>query len=214
MSIRSSRSRPRTSRRCSGPLISITRRAAWERLDSLQSGPRRLRLGFMQSGTVPPGQDPPPDAIFHLYVDEFQAIATDSFVTMLSEARKFGLSLVLANQFLSQVTDPRIVQAILGNVGGGTIVAFRLGQADAELMEREFFPVFTRFDLANLPTWQAYMTTLINGETVRPFSLQTVPDTVSYDRERAERVRSSSRKTYSRSSRQVEAEIARSFDED
>lgn len=125
---------------------------------------------------------------------------------------KFGLSLVLANQFLSQVADPRIVQAIFGNVG--TIVAFRLGQADAELMEREFFPVFTRFDLANLPNWQAYMTTLINGETVRPFSLQTVPETASHDREVTERVRSSSRKAYSRSHRQAEAEIARSFDED
>lgn len=146
---------------------------------------------------------------FHLYVDEFQSLATQSFVTLLSEARKFGLSLVLANQFLSQVRDPRIVLAIFGNVG--TVVCFRLGQADAELMEREFFPVFNRFDLANLPNWQAYMTSLVDGQTVRPFNMQTLPDTTPFEPARERRVRDESRRTFGRLRGAVEEEIAHSL---
>src|SRR3989449_10171786 len=100
---------------------------------------------------------------FHLYVDEFQSLATQSFVTLLSEARKFGLSLVLANQFVEQIKDARIVQGVFGNVG--TVISFRLGQADAEIMERKFFPAFTKFDFVNLPNWNGCMTTLVNGQT-------------------------------------------------
>lgn len=146
---------------------------------------------------------------FFLYVDEFQSLATQSFVTLLSEARKFGISLLLANQFLSQVKNPRIVQAIFGNVG--TVICFRLGQADAELMEREFFPVFNRHDLLSLPNWQAYMTTLVNGQTVRPFSLTTLPDPTPYDEKRAAEIRKGSRSRYSRSRREVDKLLTRSF---
>jgi hypothetical protein len=146
---------------------------------------------------------------FILYVDEFQSLATQSFVTLLSEARKFGLSLVLANQFLAQVKDPRIIQAIFGNVA--TLVCFRLGQADAELMEKEFAPAFGRFDLRNLPNWHACITTLVNGQTTRPFTLQTLPDPTPFDDTRARRVRASSRKRYGRARTAVDEEIARSL---
>jgi hypothetical protein len=146
---------------------------------------------------------------FHVYVDEFQSIATQSFITMLSEARKFGLSLILANQFISQIKDPRIIQSVFGNVG--TLICFRLGQADAELMEREMFPVFTRSDLISLPNWHAYMTTLVNGQTVRPFNLETVLAPVAYDEDRTRRVRAASTERYGRSRHLVEREIAQSL---
>jgi hypothetical protein len=136
--------------------------------------------------------------LFHLYVDEFQSLATDNFVTLLSEARKFGLSLVLANQFLSQVRNQRIVDAIFGNVG--TIVAFRLGHQDAELLEPQFAPDLSRRDLINLPNWVAYVRTLAGGQRAAPFNVATnlaVPDhqysTVTFVRDHSRQQFSSSR---------------------
>lgn len=146
---------------------------------------------------------------FSIYVDEFQSVATENFVTMLSESRKFGLNLVLANQFVSQIKDPRIMQALFGNVG--TIIAFRLGQEDAGLMEKEFFPVFNRFDLANLPNREAYISTLVNGQTVPPFSLRTTVDSSAPDERRAARARESSRKKYTRPRDEVEKKIVASL---
>jgi len=134
--------------------------------------------------------------IFHLYVDEFQSLATQSFVTLLSEARKFGLSLVLANQFLSQIKQERIVQSIFGNVG--TLICFRLGIADAEMMEREFFPVLTRFDLGRLPNWWAYMKTSLHGRLVQPFSFHTVRSDLPFDADRADQVLQASREKFGR----------------
>jgi len=146
---------------------------------------------------------------FFLYVDEFQSIATESFVTMLSEARKFGLGLVLANQFVHQLRDPRIIDAIFGNVG--TLVCFRLGQQDAEIMEREMYPVFTRSDLINLPNWQAYVSTLVNGQSAPPFTVETMLPRTAPDEKRARRVRELCRRRYGRPRREVEREIARSL---
>lgn len=145
---------------------------------------------------------------FYIYVDEFQNIATENFVTLLSEGRKFRVNLILANQFMTQV-DPRIMTAILGNVG--TIVSFRLGQLDAERMEREFFPVFNRFDMLNLPNWYAYASTLVNGQSVPPFTLRTMIDETKYDRKRAEKIRERSRQRYGKPRADVEAEIRRSL---
>jgi len=130
-------------------------------------------------------------------------------VTLLSEARKFGVTLVLANQFLTQMPDERILQAIFGNVG--TLISFRLGQADAEIMEREFAPAVNRFDLTNLPNWRAYISTLVAGQTVGAFSLETRPDERRFDEALAWRVRETSRKRYGRSRREVDEEIARSL---
>lgn len=146
--------------------------------------------------------------VFHLYVDEFQSVATQSFVTLLSEARKFGVSLVLANQFLSQVKDERIVQAIFGNVG--TLAAFRVGQADAEILERELAPTVNRADLVNLPNWHAYVTMLIAGQAARAFSLATLL-AASPVQGRAETVCERSRCTYARSREAVERELAESL---
>jgi hypothetical protein len=146
---------------------------------------------------------------FAVYVDEFQSIATQNFITLLSEARKFGLNLVLANQFVSQIKDTRITDAIFGNVG--TLVSFRLGQADAEVVEKKLFPVFTRFDLVNLPNWHAYITTLINGEAVQPFNIETMVDRTPVDPARAEAVCARSRTAYGRPVKDVDAAIAESL---
>lgn len=143
---------------------------------------------------------------FYVYVDEFQALATDSFVLLLSEARKFGLGLVLANQFASQIEDRRIREAIFGNVG--TIISFRVGQADAELLEPLFVPYFDRLDLANLPNWQACVRTTVRGQNVPAFTLETVRPPTAADSGVAYDVRQRSRQRYARSRAAVEEEIA------
>lgn len=147
---------------------------------------------------------------FRLYVDEFQSLATRSFVTLLSEARKFGVSLVLANQFVTQLRDSRIGEAIFGNVG--TLVCFRLGHADAELMDARFSPAFNRADLTNLPNRQACVATLVEGQAAQPFSLRTLRDWPAFDPHVATRVRARSRERHGRPRAEAEAEIARSLD--
>ena len=110
---------------------------------------------------------------YYLYVDEFQSIATENFSILLSEARKFGLGLVLANQYLAQVDDRKIKNALLGNVG--TIVAFRLGLEDADILKGQFHPDFSNFELTNLPNYMAMMRTNVKEERVKPATLRTIP---------------------------------------
>ncbi len=105
---------------------------------------------------------------FALYVDEFQNFATDSFESILSEARKYRLNLILANQFVSQLTD-KIREAIIGNVG--TIISGRIGTTDAELMEKKFVPVFDAEDLTKLPNYEGVVVAQINGVPSAPFSM-------------------------------------------
>jgi energy-coupling factor transporter ATP-binding protein EcfA2 len=142
---------------------------------------------------------------FNLYIDEFQAIATENFIMLLSEARKFGLSLILANQFLTQIPDRRIQQAIFGNVG--TIVSFRLGEMDAELLEQKYFPVFNRHDLTNLPNWTAYIKTLIEGEATQPFCFETILDSTPKNEERAKEVVKKSREKFSKTPPVIEEDL-------
>lgn len=143
--------------------------------------------------------------ICYLYVDEFQSIATESFVLMLSEARKFGLRLILANQFISQIKDQRIVESIFGNVG--TLVSFRVGREDARILAPQFAPTFNEQDLSNLPNWQACMRTTVDGQVVAPFTLQTILPDEKPDQKVAETVRAKSRRKYARPRKQVEREI-------
>lgn len=109
---------------------------------------------------------------FYLYVDEVQNFATLSLGDMLQEARKYGLGLVLANQYLEQL-DERIQRAILGNVG--TLIAFRVGPRDAKILAEEFFPEFSVEDLVGLPQYQVYLRLMIDGVVSRGFSAMTVP---------------------------------------
>lgn len=108
---------------------------------------------------------------FYLYVDEFQNFATDSFAVILSEARKYGLYLTVANQYIAQMPD-EVKDAVFGNVG--SMVSFRVGSEDAAYLAKYFEPVFEPLDLVNLGLQQIYVTMSIDGETSLPFSARTL----------------------------------------
>lgn len=108
---------------------------------------------------------------FSLYVDEFQNFATDSFESIMSEARKYRLSLIMGNQFMTQLTD-KIREAIIGNVG--TVVSGRIGVTDAELMVKKFQPVFDIDDLTKLPNFQSIASVMINNVPSAPFSMNWI----------------------------------------
>ncbi|OGH48323.1 MAG: hypothetical protein A3A51_00585 [Candidatus Levybacteria bacterium RIFCSPLOWO2_01_FULL_39_10] len=110
---------------------------------------------------------------FFLYVDEFQNFATPDFAQILSEARKYRLNLIVANQFIGQMEE-EIKNAIFGNVG--TLAAFRVGVTDANYLQHEFQPTFDEADLINIDRYNAYVRTVVNGEPVPPFSLDTTKD--------------------------------------
>lgn len=110
---------------------------------------------------------------FFLYVDEFQNFATPDFAIILSEARKFGLSLTVANQFIGQI-DEEIKNAIFGNVG--TMAAFRVGVTDAGYLAHEFQPTFNEGDLINVERYHSYVKTLVGGDPTTPFSLDLTRD--------------------------------------
>lgn len=109
---------------------------------------------------------------FTLYLDEFHNFTTQSLIFMLSELRKYRLSLVLAQQYLTQI-EPPIRDAILGNIG--TIVVFRIGANDAETLAMEFAPEIKISDFTNLPNFHVYLKLMINGKISRPFSALTLP---------------------------------------
>lgn len=109
---------------------------------------------------------------FCLFVDEFQNFATDSFESILSEARKYRLNLVLGNQFMTQLTE-KIREAIIGNVG--TVISGRIGVTDAELMVKKFSPTFDAEDLTKLPNYQAIASAMINNVPSAPFSMSLLP---------------------------------------
>jgi hypothetical protein len=115
---------------------------------------------------------------------------------LLSEARKFGISLVLANQFITQIKDNRIMDAVFGNVG--TMLSFRVGKDDAVRLEPQFSPQFTQHELANLPNWTACIKTTVEGQNVPPFNLQTIRPEGQPDPERRELVVTEARLKYGR----------------
>jgi len=109
---------------------------------------------------------------FYLYIDEFQNFTTDSIATILSEARKYKLNLIMAHQYMPQLKE-EIRDAVLGNVG--TIGAFRIGAEDAENLEKQFEPGFSRFDLVNLDNFTMVLKMMINNKTSTPFKMNTLP---------------------------------------
>lgn len=108
---------------------------------------------------------------FFLYMDEFQNFTTDSISSILSEARKYKLNLTIAHQFIKQL-DEKITDAVFGNIG--SVIAFRVGADDAEYLEKQFLPVFTKEDLMNIDNFNAYVKLLINGQTTKPFNIRLV----------------------------------------
>lgn len=109
---------------------------------------------------------------FYLVVDEFQSFTTLSLANMLAELRKFGVSLTLGHQYLHQL-EPDILHAVLGNVG--TLIAFRLGGEDAEVIARELQPVFQAQDLISLPNYSVFVRLMVDGAPLRPFSAVSLP---------------------------------------
>ncbi|MDI6602744.1 MAG: type IV secretion system DNA-binding domain-containing protein [Patescibacteria group bacterium] len=148
---------------------------------------------------------------FYLYVDEFQNFATEAFATILSEARKYRLNLIIAHQYIGQLiteTSTKVRDAVFGNIG--TLINFRVGAADAEFLEKEFMPEFNKEDLVNLPNYHIYLKLMIDGITSRPFSAQTLPPIpISEKGSQREKIIRISRERYSNPREEVEAKIAR-----
>ncbi|HEU4914091.1 MAG TPA: TraM recognition domain-containing protein [Candidatus Saccharimonadales bacterium] len=142
---------------------------------------------------------------FALYVDEFQNFSTDSFATILSEARKYHLNLIVANQFTTQLTE-EIRDAVFGNTG--TIVAFRVGQdEDAEALSKRMRPAFDASDLLRIPNYNAAVRMLINGVPTQPFSMATLPPLGEPNPKLAQALKQLSAAKYGRPRTQVEKEI-------
>lgn len=141
---------------------------------------------------------------FCLFVDEFQNFATESFESILSEARKFRLNLIVANQFMTQLTD-KIREALLGNVG--TIICGRIGITDAELMEKAFVPVFNAEDLHNQPNYHAITTVMMYDMPSKPFTMRLLPPMGKENPEVLESLKMYSATKYGRPRAEVEREI-------
>lgn len=148
---------------------------------------------------------------FYLYVDEFQNFATDTFASILSEARKYRLSLIMAHQYISQLTktptgkdDSRVRDAVFGNVG--TMLSFKVGADDAEYLAKEYAPLLSEQDILSIANYSAYIKLNINNTTSRPFSLKTIWDPQGNDK-MAEVLKKYSRMKYGRKRMFVDQEI-------
>ncbi|MBI4262715.1 type IV secretion system DNA-binding domain-containing protein [Candidatus Uhrbacteria bacterium] len=144
---------------------------------------------------------------FYLYVDEFQNFATDSFANILSEARKYRLNLIIAHQYIEQLSDV-VRAAVFGNVG--TLVCFRVGGVDAEELVKEFTPHFEEEDLVNLPKYNVYLKLMIDGVASEPFSARILPPlTEEMKTGNREKIIKVSRERYAKPKEVIEEKIAR-----
>ena len=147
---------------------------------------------------------------FYLYVDEFQNFVTDSFATILSEARKYRLCLTMGHQYIGQLTpenNTKVRDAVFGNVG--TMVVFRVGAADAEYLETEFEPSFTPNDIVNLPKYNVILRLMINGIASDPFTAITLPVDDTWKIGDGQKVIKVSRERYANPREEVEDKIQR-----
>lgn len=141
---------------------------------------------------------------FYLFVDEFQNFANESFADILSEARKYKLNLTIAHQYIEQMEE-EVGSAVFGNVG--TMITFRVGAYDAEVLEKEFAPTFTAEDIVNLGIYQIYLKLMIDGVSSQPFSAITMGPIAKPDTNYAKDVIEESRKQFSMPRAEVEAAI-------
>ena len=142
---------------------------------------------------------------FYLYMDEFQNFATNTISTILSEARKYRLSLIISHQFIAQLPEG-IRDAVFGNVG--TIASFRVGAEDAKFLEKEFEPIFNSQDLMNIDNFNFYIKMMIDGQTSKPFNIKTYPPKKG-DYELAKDIKEYYSLTYARSRYIIDEEIRR-----
>jgi hypothetical protein len=141
---------------------------------------------------------------FSLYVDEFQNFATESFESILSEARKYRLNLILGNQFMTQLTD-KIREAIIGNVG--TVISGRIGITDAEILSKKFTPTFDAEDLTKMPNYQSVTSVMINNVPSAPFSMSFLPPMGQSNPQLSDALKRLSAAKYGKPRAQVEKEI-------
>jgi CxxC-x17-CxxC domain-containing protein len=142
---------------------------------------------------------------FYLYVDEFQNFANESFANILSEARKYRLSLIVAHQYIKQLAE-EVAWAVFGNVG--TLITFRVGSDDAQFMENEFMPTYTPEDLVNLAKFQVYLKLMVDGAATAPFSANTLAP-IAKKTGNTEKVVSVSRERYSSPRADIEEKVLR-----
>jgi len=168
----------------------------------------KIQLAAMSRVDIPHEED---RRDFYLYVDEFQNYSTESFADILSEARKYRLDLIMAHQYIAQLSD-EVRDAVFGNVG--TMVTFRVGAEDAEELEKEFTPHVMATDIVNLAKYQIYLKLMIDGVASRPFSANTLPpmQEASQYRDNREKVIKVSRERYTKPSDEVEEKIVRWLD--
>lgn len=172
----------------------------------------KIQMAAMSRADIPESER----VDFYLYVDEFQNFITDAFSSILSEARKYKLNLIIGHQFLGQLEQGAGVQgagskelrdAVFGNTG--SMVTFRIGVEDAETMAKEFAPVFNDFDLLNVDRYNAFVKLMINGTGSKPFNMATypLPKPTAEQAATAEAIRQLSRLKYGRARAEVESEI-------
>ena len=166
----------------------------------------KVQLAAMSRSDIPNVADRRP---FYLYVDEFQNFATDSFAVILSEARKYGLNLTVANQYISQMTDS-VRDAVFGNVG--TTISFRVSADDAPILAKQFEPTFDESDLIQMNNRHFIISMIINGEKVPAFSATTLslPET---PQDNFDAIVESSRRLYARNRAEVETEIRETIEQ-
>jgi len=146
---------------------------------------------------------------FFLYVDEFQNFANESFADILSEARKYKLALTVAHQYVEQMED-EVAAAIFGNVG--TIMSFRVGPTDADVLEKQFAPVFTAEDIVNLGMFQIYLSLMVDGIGSRPFSAKTLPPVQLPKKSLVDKAIARSREQFTRPRKEVEEAITKWYE--
>ena len=165
----------------------------------------KLQMAAMKRASMP--EEERKD--FYLYIDEFQNFVTDSIATILSEARKYRLDLTIAHQYIGQLLqdngDSKIKDAVFGNVG--TMLAFRVGVDDSEVLAREFDPVFNEFDAMNVEMYTANIKLLIDNTTSKPFNMATYPPQPG-NPEMAKKIIELSRLKYGSDRKVIEAEMA------
>jgi hypothetical protein len=174
----------------------------------------KLQMAALSRSDIP-NEDDRKD--FYLYVDEFQNFITDAFSSILSEARKYHLNLIIAHQYLGQLEQSAgaagagskdVRDAVFGNAG--TEISFRIGVEDAEVMAKEFAPVFSEFDLVNIDRYNAYVKLMINGTASKPFNMGTLPPPPGGSAEVAAAIRQLSRLKFGKPRHEVEADLLES----
>ena len=166
----------------------------------------RFKLAAMKRGDMPAEKR----REFYLYVDECQTLPPQNFMELLSEARKYRMGIVLATQYTAQLTEGTsransLLSAIIGNVG--SMLIFRLGQLDAELMEQVLRPILNRQDITGLPNFQGYARIQLCNETLLPLSFRTQKDDVPYCSRKAKKILKQSRSKYGMNCEEIDKQI-------